>query len=177
MKSVAVGEALDRFLSAHGYDRRRSVEAVFDMWEEVVGALEAEMAQPISLEEGVLTLAVPNSTVGSEVSFSQGAYIERVNRYFGAPVVREVKIRVRKGRRPASSRRRAAKRAAARRTFDANAVELTADEIAWIEKTAASVRSERLREKVKRALTMHMKRTKWEMIVRAEGRLERRTPP
>lgn len=171
MRSFRIGKAIDQFLAERGYDRRRSLESVFGVWEEVVGTPFARMAHPLSLENGVLTVGVPNAAVASEVLFSQSQCIARVNGYLGVPAVRELRTRVTNARKREPSVF-APREEAESETFQPDAVTLTAQELAWIDENAARVPSAAPRESLKRALTMQLKRQKWDAAQAA--RIDRR---
>ncbi|MDA1193063.1 MAG: DUF721 domain-containing protein [Candidatus Poribacteria bacterium] len=161
MNSVTVGSALGRFFSERGYDRRRNVETVFTLWEQIVGEDDAKLAHPLSLEKGVLTLAVSNATVGSEVLFSQERFKDRLNTYFGSEAVTEVRTRVHRGKKREPS---VFAQCEPEDAFDFNPddVTLNADELARIEQIAANVGGKKAHSSFKRALTMQMKRRKWD---------------
>jgi hypothetical protein len=164
MRSVRLQSVLERFFSQRGYDRRRRLEEVFHVWDEVIGEPYASFARPLSIEDGVLTLSVANSTVASEVSFSQQRYLRRVNEHFRMPVVREVRVRVYGS---AERRRHDAEAERSPKTeegdsFDPDGVSLNADDLAWVEERASLIRDAAAREPFRRALLCYLKRRKWE---------------
>ena len=164
MKSVLIGEAVRRLLSDDRYAEHRSQESVFAVWDEVVGQPESQMARPLSVEAGVLTVGAATSTVASEVSLSQERYLQRLNRYFGTGVIRELRVRVLQGTPPVSSSKRTKPGHSAvdeRREFDPSGIALTAAELRWAEQTAAAVESRQVRAALKRVLILRLKHDKW----------------
>lgn len=163
MKSVPIQTILERFLAQRGYDRRRRLEAIFEVWDEVMGEPWASLARPLSIENGVLSLTVANSTVASEVSFSQQRYLARVNEHFGIPVVRDVRVRVHEGRRRALvAAKESPKSSQAKRVFNPDAVSLDAEELAWVEENVARIEGVEAKMGFRRVLMLHLKRRKWE---------------
>lgn len=162
MKSVSIGEVLERLFTERGYDRRRRLEALFEEWEQLFGESEGRRVRPLSLEEGVLTVIVPNSTVASEVSFSRERYLERVNAYFGFAVVEELRVRVAEGRIATYPKENLSPRE--EEPFHPDQVSLSREELAWAEQNAACVQSLALRTSLRRALLLFLKRQKWEFL-------------
>jgi hypothetical protein len=153
---------MDQLFAERGYDRRRRLEALFDEWERVVGDNDARIARPLSVEEGVLTVVVPNSTVASEVSFSRERYLTRVNAYYGFAAVQELRVRV--DQRGALDAGRGTRERSQREEgrFQPELVALTREELAWVEENAAHVEGIAARTGLRRALMVFVKRRKWE---------------
>lgn len=162
MKSVPIGEVLERLFAKSGYDRRRRLEALFEEWEHLFGENGGHRVRPLSIEEGVLTVVVPNSTVASEVLFSRGRYLEQVNAYFGFPVVQELRVRIAEGRTTTQPEKKESPRE--EESFRPDQVPLTREELAWAEENAACVRSLAARTSLRRALLLFLKRQKWESL-------------
>ena len=164
MKSVPIGEAARRLLSDDRYAAHRSQESVFAVWDEVVGQPESQMARPMSIDGGVLTVGAATSTVASEVSLSQELYLQRLQRYFGTGVIRELRVRVLQGTPPVSSSKPTRPGQSAvddRREYDPSAIALAAAELRWAEQTAAAVESRQVRAALKRVLLLRLKHDKW----------------
>jgi len=152
---------MDRLFGGRGYDRRRLLETLFGEWERVIGEREARFVRPLSIEEGVLTVVVPNSTVASEVSFSRERYLERVNAFYGFAAVEDLRVQVappESGEAPP----RKTTRKDAEEPFRPEDVVLTREELAWVEENAAHVESITARTPLRRALLLFAKRQKWE---------------
>ncbi|MBT3267849.1 DUF721 domain-containing protein [Candidatus Poribacteria bacterium] len=171
MKSTPIGEVLGRYFADRDYDRRRSVESMFDMWDVVIGEPECEMAQPLTIEDGLLTLTAVNATVASEVSFAQATYVQRVNMYFGAEVVHSVRVRV----APAGGRQRGdgveretVAEGSDEPTFDVSAVSLTADELAWVDEMSAHLSDAETKKRYRSLLLTRLRREKWDAEREAE---------
>ncbi|MAF09442.1 hypothetical protein CMK11_03235 [Candidatus Poribacteria bacterium] len=165
MKSTPIGEVLSRYFADRDYDRRRSVESMFDMWDIVIGEPECDMAQPLTIEDGLLTLTAANATVASEVSFAQATYVQRVNMYFGAEVVHSVRVRVASaGRRPKVDgvERESVAEGSVEPAFDVGAVSLTADESAWADEMSAHLSDAETRKRYRSLLLTRLRREKWD---------------
>jgi hypothetical protein len=165
--TTPIGEVLGRYFADKNYDRRRSVESMFDMWDVVMGAPECDLARPLSLEDGLLTLAAANSTAASDVSFGQAKYIQRVNAYFGGgAVVREVRVRVAPGqlaRSPVDDTALAADAEGPEDfAFDPTSVALSAEELAWADEMAAHLEGVETRKRYRRLLLTQLRREKWD---------------
>jgi len=165
--TTPIGEVLGRYFADRDYDRRRSVESMFDMWDVVIGEPECGLARPLSLEDGLLTLAAANPAAASDVSFGQAKYIERVNAYFGGgAVVREVRVRVAPGQ---FTRSRADDMASALEperpeqfAFDPSSVSLSAEELAWVDEMSAHLADAETRKRYRNLLLTQLRRERWD---------------
>jgi predicted nucleic acid-binding Zn ribbon protein len=72
-----------------------TLAAVFDRWRETVGPGLAAHAEPLSLVDGVLTLAVEESAVATHVRYLTPELRARLGEVVGEGVVRRVEVRVR----------------------------------------------------------------------------------
>lgn len=85
---------IDGLLRQWGLTRASREQMVFAVWEEAVGEL-ARHAQPRAIENGRLTVAVPDSAWMQELHFQKDEIRKKVNRLLGGQVVREVKFTTR----------------------------------------------------------------------------------
>lgn len=165
MKSIPIGEVLGRYFADRDYDRRRSVESMFDMWDIVVGEPECDMARPLTIDDGLLTLTAANPTLASEVSFAQARYIERVNMYFGAEVVHAVRVRM----APAGGtvnvdapESEGVPDRSGEPAFDPSQVSLTADDLAWVDEMSSHITDAETRKRYRSLLLTRLRREKWD---------------
>ncbi len=165
--TTPIGEVLGRYFADRNYDRRRSVESMFDMWDVVVGEPECDLARPLSLEDGLLTLAAANPAAASDVSFGQATYIERVNAYFGGgAVVREVRVRVAPGQftqsraddMPPASESEGREEFA----FDPSSVSLSEEDMAWVDEMSAHLTDAETRKRYRSLLLTQLRRERWD---------------
>lgn len=165
MKSIVIGEVLGRYFADRDYDRRRSVESMFDMWDIVVGEPECDMARPLTIDDGLLTLTAANPTVASEVSFAQARYIERVNMYFGAEIVHAVRVRVARAGELTKLDTGDSERVPDRSgepVFDASQVSLTADDLVWVDEMSSHLDDVETRKRYRSLLLTRLRREKWD---------------
>jgi hypothetical protein len=165
--TTSIGEVLGRYFADRDYDRRRSVESMFDMWDVVIGEPECDLARPVSLEDGLLTLAAANPAAASDVSFGQAKYMQRVNAYFGGgAVVREVRVRVAPGQfaqsqaddmEPSSESDGSEDFA-----FDPGSVSLSAEDMAWVDEMSAHLADGETRKRYRSLLLTQLRRERWD---------------
>ncbi|MBM3215411.1 DUF721 domain-containing protein [Candidatus Poribacteria bacterium] len=165
MRSVRIDAVIERLFAKRGYDRRRRIERVFDVWDEVLGEELAKLARPLSVEDGLLTVTVPDSAAASEVSFSREAILHRINDYLGVPAVDDLRTRVQeRSRRPREAPGQVPQShvVPAEDAFDPERGTLSQQEIAWIEENAARLEGVEARSGLRRVLMIQLKRAKWD---------------
>ena len=67
------------------------------LWARVAGRAIAEHSRPVGFEAGQLVLETTCETWAGQLQLMSAQVIEAVNRYLGAPAVRELRVRVRAG--------------------------------------------------------------------------------
>jgi hypothetical protein len=83
-------------------ERLRAIRALLH-WEEIVGKTVAAAAQPESLKEGKVFIAVKSSAWIQELRFQQQTILQRLNEYAGAPIFSELVFRVKPRSRKTST--------------------------------------------------------------------------
>ena len=82
--------ALERRIKSLGITRKLDSGRVLAAWTEAVGAQVASRASAESLEGGVLTVVVPDSTWRYQLSLTRQEMIDRLNQVLGSPVVKDL---------------------------------------------------------------------------------------
>lgn len=98
--ATSLGSSLDRVVGALGGPGAAALQAVFGRWAEVVGAPVAEHAQPMSLRDGRLLVAVDDPAWVTEVRFQEAELLAKLAEVAGAGQVRAIDVRVRGAGRP-----------------------------------------------------------------------------
>ena len=71
---------------SEGFQRYRLEQ----QWEQVVGQTLAKVSRPVDFHEGLLTIAVTNPTLMTELQFFRQEIIQKVNTHIGKVWVRKV---------------------------------------------------------------------------------------
>jgi predicted nucleic acid-binding Zn ribbon protein len=91
-----VGDSLERLARRLGAPAAGSLAKVFTGWDDLVGAQLASHIRPVSLVDGVLTVAVDDPAWATEVRFLAPTLLERVNTRCGAGTAGRIEVRVRR---------------------------------------------------------------------------------
>ena len=89
-----VSESLDRVTRAMGVPRATVLTAVFARWEQVVGPEVAAHAEPRSLRDGVLVIAVDQPAWATQLRFLGPELLARVREATGSSDVAEIHVKV-----------------------------------------------------------------------------------
>ncbi|MCX8103564.1 MAG: DUF721 domain-containing protein [Candidatus Bipolaricaulota bacterium] len=85
---------IEKILRKYGlFEQYREQEPAL-VWERVVGAKIARLAQPIWVHQGVLFVAVPNHVVQHEFTLMREEFKKKLNSVLGAERVREIRFKV-----------------------------------------------------------------------------------
>ena len=89
-----LSELLEDVLAGYGVARPRDAVALLEEWERVAPAPWATRAEPRSLTEGVLEVAVADGATASLLRYQQQDLISALSERLGAGLVSEVKVTV-----------------------------------------------------------------------------------
>jgi predicted nucleic acid-binding Zn ribbon protein len=89
-----VSESLDRVTRGIGAPKATVLTTVFARWEEVVGPEIAAHAEPRSLREGVLVIAVDQPAWATQLRFLGTELLARVREATGCSDVAEIHVKV-----------------------------------------------------------------------------------
>ncbi len=90
-----LAESLDEVSQALGAPHAASLAAVFRRWEEIVGAVVAAHARPVSLVRGVLTVAVDQPAWRTHLAYLERDLLRRVAEVAGEGTAISVRLVVR----------------------------------------------------------------------------------
>lgn len=91
-----VGDALEPLARRLGAPAATALAKVFTAWDDVVGGPLALHSKPLSLLDGVLTVAVDDPAWATEVRFLATTLLERVNSRCGDGTAGRIEVRVRR---------------------------------------------------------------------------------
>jgi predicted nucleic acid-binding Zn ribbon protein len=89
-----LGDGLDSVLRRLGAPTAGAMSTIFTTWAELVGPSVAAHCRPVSLQEGVLVVAVDDAAWGSQIRWLEPQLVSQVSEVVGARVER-VEVRVR----------------------------------------------------------------------------------
>ncbi len=90
-----LGSALDRVLAGLGAPPADALAALFDRWHELAGVPLGDHGMPLSVDDGVLLVAVDDGGWATEWRYRQGEVLRRCDEVLGAGVVHRIEARVR----------------------------------------------------------------------------------
>lgn len=99
----AVKDGLEHLARRLGAPTATALGAVFSQWEDAVGPAVAAHARPLSLNEGVLVVAVDQPGWATQLRYLSSDLIARISDVAGDGVVTRIDVRVEGG--PPSARR------------------------------------------------------------------------
>ncbi|MFW7415350.1 DUF721 domain-containing protein [Demequina sp. SO4-18] len=89
---AAMSEAVDALLRRMGWTEQIEISGVMSRWREVVGDQIADHCEPLSFEEGVLTVKASSTAWATQLGIMSGQIRHRINEEFGREIVRELKV-------------------------------------------------------------------------------------
>lgn len=91
----AIGQSLPALLKRHAQKAKPELAQILaPWWGRVAGKVVAEHSRPVAFWLGTLTIATPCSTWATQLRLLGEEIIEAVNKFLGAPVVRQLRIRL-----------------------------------------------------------------------------------
>jgi predicted nucleic acid-binding Zn ribbon protein len=85
---------LDRLLGGLGAPPADALTTLFERWSELAGTPLGDHGRPVSVEAGVLIVAVDDALWATEWRYRQGEVLRRCDEALGAGVVTRVDVRV-----------------------------------------------------------------------------------
>ena len=92
---VRLDGVLDQVARTAGLPASSVLKSVFGRWDEIVGTGVADHAQPLSLVDGKLVIAVDQPGWATQVRYLSSQIVTRVNDIAGPGAVEEIHVRVR----------------------------------------------------------------------------------
>ncbi len=94
-----LGATLERFLAQMGAPPARTLGDLEERWSQIVGPALSEQSRPISVVDGVLTVACGDASWASQISWMDHQIKQRCAEVYDGLVIRRIHVRV--GRSPA----------------------------------------------------------------------------
>jgi predicted nucleic acid-binding Zn ribbon protein len=91
-----LGEGLDRLLHGLGAPPADALTTLFDRWHELAGLPLGDNGTPVSVDAGVLTVAVADPLWATEWRYRQGEVLRRCDEALGEGVVHRIDVRIRR---------------------------------------------------------------------------------
>ena len=88
----SLAESLARLAGELGLGEVHASSAVFDRWDDLVGADVAAHAHPVKLRDGVLTVEADDPGWGSQLRYLGSDLVARINASLGGESVREIRV-------------------------------------------------------------------------------------
>ena len=95
-----LGAALDRLLGGLGAPPADALSQLFERWHELAGLPLGDHGEPVSVDAGVLTVAVDDPLWATEWRYRQGEVLRRCDEAVGEGVVSRIEVRIRPRFRP-----------------------------------------------------------------------------
>ena len=89
---AVMSEAVDALLRRMGWTEQIEVSAVTGRWREVVGDQIADHCEPLTFDEGILTVRASSTAWATQLGIMSGHIRHRINEEFGREIVRELKV-------------------------------------------------------------------------------------
>ncbi len=90
-----LGDSLDRISRTLGAPRAGALSALFGRWEEIVGPAVAAHSRPLSLQRGLLTVAVDQPAWATQLTYLEADLKRRIDEVAGPGVVERIRVTVR----------------------------------------------------------------------------------
>lgn len=87
-----MSETVEALLRRMGWTEQIEVSAVTGRWREVVGDQIADRCEPLTFDEGVLTVRASSTAWATQLEIMSGQMRHRINEEFGREIVRELKV-------------------------------------------------------------------------------------
>jgi predicted nucleic acid-binding Zn ribbon protein len=87
-----MSEGVESLLRRMGWTEQVEVAAVTARWREVIGDQIADHCEPVSFEEGALTLRASSTAWATQLTLMAGQIRHRLNEEFGREIVTELRI-------------------------------------------------------------------------------------
>lgn len=145
-RPMAIADLLGAVFRGKPAEKRLEEGKVWLVWDEAVGKQIAARAQPVSLRDGILTVAVSSAPWMQQLTFLKQGMIDSINERLGRELVRDIYLKAGMREAPPPRSEPAIKRGRP----------LTGEETLRIKEHTDSVRDPDLREAFSRLLTHHL---------------------
>jgi predicted nucleic acid-binding Zn ribbon protein len=83
-------EVLDRWLKAHGFERKLKEMDVIAAWPELMGPAVAHRTTEIRIKDNILYLKLDSSVMREELQQGKSIIIQRLNEFAGIQLVKDI---------------------------------------------------------------------------------------
>ncbi|WP_084079496.1 DUF721 domain-containing protein [Demequina sp. NBRC 110057] len=87
-----MSEAVEALLRRMGWTDQIEVSGVMGRWRQIVGDQIADHCEPLTFDEGVLTVRATSTAWATQLQIMNGQIRHRINEEFGRDIVRELKV-------------------------------------------------------------------------------------
>lgn len=92
---VRIGRSIQRLLDSVGAPPASAIRAVFDGWQQIVGDALARHTRPLSLQDGVLTVAVDHPAWATQIHLLASDLLAKFEKELGETTVVALHVQVR----------------------------------------------------------------------------------
>lgn len=85
-------EVIEQFLKESNLDSGIAVTRLNTVWDQIVGSDIAAQTQKLEIKNQRLIIHLGSSVARSELYFSKGIVLEKVNSFFGKPIVESITL-------------------------------------------------------------------------------------
>lgn len=87
-----MSDAVESLLRRMGWTEQIEVSGVMGRWREIVGDQIADHCEPLTFDEGALTVRASSTAWATQLGLMNGQIRHRINEEFGRDIVRELKV-------------------------------------------------------------------------------------
>ncbi len=88
-----MSDAVNALLRRMGWSEQIEMASVIGRWREVVGDQIADKCEPLTFDDGILTVRAESTAWATQLQIMNGQLRHRINEEFGREIVRELKIK------------------------------------------------------------------------------------
>lgn len=89
---MTIGDQLDRLVDSRGWQVDVAAGSVMGRWEEIVGRQVAEHCQPVSFEDGVLSVRADSTAWATQIRLLSSSLLGSITAAVGPDVVHELRV-------------------------------------------------------------------------------------
>lgn len=90
---IKLGDAISQIFKEEKLDEKYSIFAIRNAWEDIVGKTVAKHTTQINYAQGILFVSIDSPIIRNETSYVKEAIIEKVNKYVGKRLIKELVLK------------------------------------------------------------------------------------
>ena len=90
---IKLGDAISQIFKEEKLDEKYSIFAIRNAWEGIVGKTVAKHTTQINYAQGILFVSIDSPIIRNETSYVKEAIIEKVNKYVGKRLIKELVLK------------------------------------------------------------------------------------